>query len=81
VSSVGVGCGGSPRVVLAFRKEDVVSLFEALVMLAVLLVLAVLTNLADSTRVRNWGVWSILTVISIPPGAVIVNSVLTIFGL
>ncbi|MEY4701482.1 MAG: hypothetical protein RL326_1669 [Pseudomonadota bacterium] len=57
------------------------SLFEALVMLAVLLVLAVLTNLADSTRVRNWGVWSILTVISIPPGAVIVNSVLTIFGL
>ena len=75
MSSVGVGCSGSLRVARISRKEALVSLFEALVMLAVLVALALLTNAARSTRVRNWGVWTILVVLSIPPGAIIVNGV------
>jgi hypothetical protein len=58
-----------------------VSLFQALLMLVVLLVLALVTNSARSARVRNWGVWTMFLVVSIPPGAVIVNSVLEILGL
>lgn len=57
------------------------SLFQALLMLAVLLVLAFVTHLTRSARVRNWGVWTILVVISIPPGTIIVNSVLEVLGL
>lgn len=81
MSSVGVGCGGAPCGTLVFRKEALVSLFQALLMLVVLLVLALVTNSARSARVRNWGVWTMFLVVSIPPGAVIVNSVLEILGL
>ncbi len=57
------------------------SLFQALLMLVVLLVLALVTNSARSARVRNWGVWTMFLVVSIPPGTIIVNSVLEILGL
>lgn len=57
------------------------SLFQAVLMSAVLLVLSLVANFSRSTKVKSWGVLAMFLVVSIPPGAVIVNSVLEILGL
>lgn len=57
------------------------SLFEAFVMLAVILILAIGVTVVRSPRLKNWGILSIFVVVSIPPAAVILNSILTVLGL
>jgi len=73
--------GAAVRRVLSRSRKEIMSLLETLVMLGVILLLAIGITFVRSPRLKNWGVFAIFVLVSIPPGAVIVNSILTIFGL
>jgi hypothetical protein len=73
--------GAAVRRVLSRSRKEIMSLLEALVMLGVILLLAIGIAFVRSPRLKNWGVFAIFVLVSIPPGAVIVNSLLAVFGL